>query len=125
MECLRAHQVKTISEGLLLLNPSQDLFKKWVLLMQNREAVGLGKGLQYCISKLKGGLTSHFGLTGLQAIERLQQGGLPRDNPRLLAFIGEDSLRHTLPLAFDAYNERLCSLKYAICLKHCPPLLRG
>ncbi|KAK9859346.1 hypothetical protein WJX84_001465, partial [Apatococcus fuscideae] len=76
----------------------------------NREAVGLGKGLQYCISKLKGGLTSHFGLTGLQAIERLQQGGLPRDNPRLLAFIGEDSLRHTLPLAFDAYNERLCSL---------------
>ena len=71
----------------------------------------MGRVLQSQISSLKGGLTSYFGLTGQQAIDRLENGNVQHDNPLLLKFINEDSRRNELAPAFDAYNRRLRSLK--------------
>lgn len=81
------------------------------LLLQNKQAVGFGKTLHQSISTLKSALTSHFGLSGQQAIQRLTERQTRHDNPGLLSFMSEEFLRDDLPGAFDAYNERLKSLK--------------
>lgn len=73
--------------------------------------MGFGRTLQDSISTLKGALTSHFGLTGHQAIRRLLARQVRHDNPGLLGTIPEEILQDTLPGAFDAYNQRLQSLK--------------
>ncbi len=74
----------------------------------------MGRTLQDQISTLKGGLTSYFGLTGHQALDRLEGGSIRHDNPELLKYINEDSRRIELAPAFDDYNERLRIFKWDI-----------
>lgn len=79
--------------------------------LQNRVASEKGRKLHFQISKLKGALTSHVGLSGRACLERLRASQNAPDNPRLLKYLDAISCQGDLPEAFDAYNERLQDLK--------------